>query len=80
MATNIIKLVLKGILFYATIIAVMLFIASVDNTSEGQLLIHMTIIAGAIYACTKVINKDELDTLLLVRYFSLEEMQEEDEW
>lgn len=47
------KLICKGILLYITIIAVILFISSVDSLSESNLFIGMAIIISLIYACKK---------------------------
>lgn len=82
MATNTIKLVLKGILFYATIIATTLFITGVDSIyDEGYFFYFIVIVSAMIYACYKLLSKEEVDTLLLVKYLSMEEPAEaDDEW
>lgn len=47
------KLIYKGILLYITIIAIMLFICSVDSLSDRDLFIGITIVISLIYACRK---------------------------
>lgn len=80
MATNIIKLVLKGILFYTTIIATLLFMAGVDSIyDEGYFFTSIVIVVAMIYTCYKSLNKKEVDTLLLMKYFSIGESTEEDD-
>lgn len=82
MVTDTIKLVLKGILFYATIIAVYFFMAGVDSIyDEGYFFISVVVVAAMVYACYKLLGKEEVDTLLLMKYFSMEEPAEtDDEW
>lgn len=80
MATSKIKLALKGILFYATIIAVSFFIAGIDSIyDEGYFFVSIIIVSALVYACYKLLSKDEVDTLLLMKYFSKWE-PEDDKW
>lgn len=76
-----IKLTLKGILFYVTIIAIYLFVAGIDSIyDEGHLLISTVIVASLIYACYKLLDKEDIDKLTLKKYISKEKPEEEDEW
>ena len=64
-----IKLVLKGILLYITIIVCMLSAMGIDSIYEnGYFIIDIVICAGLIYTCYKTINKEEIDTLTLNKY------------
>lgn len=82
MVTDTIKLVLKGILFYATIIAVYFFMAGVDSIyDEGYFFISIVVVAAMVYSCYKLLSKEEVDTLLLMKYFLMKESAEtDDEW
>ena len=74
-----IKLVFKGILFYTTAIAAMLFICGVDGICDkGYLTESIIIIAGMIYACYKYITEEEYNIILLGKYLDIPE--EDDEW
>lgn len=77
-----IKLVLKGILFYATIIAVYFFMAGVDSIyDEGHFFTSVIVVAALVYACYKLLNKEEVNMFTLSKYFSMEEpAEEDDEW
>lgn len=81
MTANTIKLALKGILFYATIITISFFIAGVDSIyDEGYFFASIVIVSTLVYACYKLLSKDEVDTLLLMKYFSKWESEEDDKW
>lgn len=73
-----IKLVLKGILLYITIIVCMLSAMGIDSIYEnGYFIIDIVICAGLIYTCYKTINKEEIDTLTLNKYLG-EKLEEYD--
>ena len=73
-----IKLVLKGILLYITIIVCMLSAMGIDSIYEnGYFIIDIVICAGLIYTCYKTINKEEMDTLTLNKYLG-EKLEEYD--
>lgn len=67
---NTIKITLKGILLYATIIAGVLYISGIDSIfEEGYFIIATFIVALLIFTCCKTISKKELDILTLDKYF-----------
>ena len=60
-----IKLILKGILFYTTIIVAMLYICGVDSIYDNGYFFPATgIVALLIYICYKTITEEEADILL----------------
>lgn len=61
-----IKLYLKGLLLWITILFVILFIAGIDSIADQGYLVlfFMTIDIALCYTCCKVISKDELERLL----------------
>lgn len=59
-----IKLILKGILLYTTIIAAILYICGVDSIYDiGYFLPATGIVALLIYICYKTITKEEANIL-----------------
>lgn len=75
-----VKLVLKGILLYTTCIVCLLSMGGIDDIyDKGYLPIDIAICAGLIYTCYKVINKEEIGTLLLDKYLG-EGPEENNEW
>lgn len=59
-----IKLILKGILLYTTIIVAMLYVCVVDSIYEdGYFLTATGIVALLIYICYKTITEEEADIL-----------------
>lgn len=59
-----IKLILKGILLYTTIIAAMLYICGVDSIYDNGYFLPATgIVALLIYICYKTITEEEADIL-----------------
>lgn len=59
-----IKLILKGILLYTTIIAAMLYICVVDSIYDNGYFLPATgIVALLIYICYKTITKEEANIL-----------------
>ena len=61
---NTIKLILKGILLYTTIIAAMLYICGVDSIYDNGYFLPTTgIMALLIYICYKTITEEEANIL-----------------
>lgn len=61
---NTIKLILKGILLYTTMILAMLYICGVDSIYDnGYFLPATSIVALLIYICYKTITEEEADIL-----------------
>lgn len=59
-----IKLILKGILLYITIIAAMLYVCGVDSIYDNDYFLPATgIVALLIYICYKTITEEEADIL-----------------
>ena len=59
-----IKLILKGILLYMTILAIVLFILSVDALyNSGWFILSFALCALLCYICNKYISEDEFVTL-----------------
>ena len=60
-----IKLILKGILLYTTMIAAMLYVCGIDSIyNNGYFLPATGIVALIIYICYKTITEEEADILL----------------
>lgn len=75
-----IKLVLKGILLYTTVIISILFIMGIDTIyEEGYFFLDIAICAGLIYTCYKTIDESELDILTFYKYTN-EKVRKDDEW
>lgn len=61
---NTIKLILKGILLYTTMILAILYICGVDSIYDnGYFLLATGIVALLIYICYKTITEEEADIL-----------------
>ena len=59
-----IKLILKGVLLYVTVFAVILFIEGVDSIYDNGLFIQSIIACAALcYACHRLISEKELKIL-----------------
>lgn len=59
-----IKLILKGILLYTTMIAAMLYVCGVDSIYDNGYFLPATgIVALLIYICYKTITEEEADIL-----------------
>lgn len=59
-----IKLILKGILLYTTMIAAMLYVCGVDSIYDNGYFFPATgIVALLIYICYKTITEEEFDIL-----------------
>lgn len=64
-----IKIILKGILLYTTIIAVIIFIGSVESLyNKGYIIPAIAIIVALIYICYKNITEKEIDILSLNKW------------
>lgn len=67
---NRIILVFKGILLYTTFILCIFSIMGIDYICDkGYLLADILICTGMVYLCYKAINKSDLETLLLAKYY-----------
>jgi hypothetical protein len=64
-------IVLKGVLLYATLLVFILFITGVDSIYDNGYFIHSIIICAILfYACCKLINAEELDTITLYKWIN----------
>lgn len=63
-----IKLILKGILLYTTVIVIMLFICGVDSIYDAGLF-HWSvgIILGLIYLCWVTLTEEDIDKLTFTK-------------
>ena len=67
-----IKLILKGILLYTTIIVVILYVCGVDSIyNNGYFLPATGIVALLIYICYKTITEEEADILSGNKFFGV---------
>lgn len=65
-----ITLVLKALLFYTTMTGTMLYVAGIDDLfDKGVILLATLIVATLIYLCLYTIRRDELDIILLNKFF-----------
>lgn len=63
-------LTLKAILFYVTMIGTMLYVAGIDSIlDKGYCFPATIIVATLVYLCLYTIRRDELDTILLNKFF-----------
>lgn len=66
------KLIIKGILLYSTMLLTVLYIAGIDSiVDNGFFLIATAILASLIYICYKTISEKDANTLLLGKYFGI---------
>ena len=65
------KLILKGVLLWATTLAIILFILIIDIIPFSYIIVSLIVIPILCYACYKVISEDELETLTLCKYFGI---------
>lgn len=65
------KLILKGVLLYTTAFAVTLFISGIDAVSFPYIILSLVILFILGYLCTRVISRDELETLTLCKHFGI---------
>ena len=65
------KLILKGVLLWVTVFAVMLFISGVDSIYDNGYFIHSIVICAVLcYACYKLIFEEELEKITLHKWFN----------
>lgn len=63
------SIVAKAILFYTTIVAIMITICGIESIYDnGYFTANIVICIALIYACNKVISVEDLNTLTLNRY------------
>lgn len=63
------KIILKGILLYSTVIITLLWLSGADSLLSTNLLIGSTLIVAAlIIACYLLISKEELKVLTFDKY------------
>lgn len=65
------KLILKGVLLWTTILAIILFILIIDIIPFSYIIVSLIVIPILCYTCYKVISEDELETLTLCKYFGI---------
>ena len=65
------KLILKGVLLWATTLAIILFVLIIDIISFSYIIVSLIVIPILCYTCYKVISEDELETLTLCKYFGI---------
>lgn len=71
-----VKLALKGILLYTTIISAMLYVCGIDSLyDEGYFIISTLIVVSLICTCYKTISEKEADLLLLSKFFDGEDRE-----
>ena len=58
---------LKGLLFYITIISLVLTVLSIDSLYDnGYLLIQIPLLILLVFICSKIISKEDVKKLLFV--------------
>lgn len=66
-----IKIILKGILFYSTFILCILFVCGIDSIYEqGYLFIGLFVIISLIYLCKTIISEEEIDIISFYKLFN----------
>ena len=65
------KLILKGVLLWATTFAIILFVLIIDIIPFSYIIVSLIVISILCYTCYKVISEDELETLTLCKYFGI---------
>ena len=65
------KLILKGVLLWATTFAIILFVLIIDIIPFSYIIVSLIVIPILCYTCYKVISEDELETLTLCKYFGI---------
>mgnify|MGYP006992609727 FL=1 len=63
------KLILKGVLLWATTLAIILFVLIIDTIPFSYIIVSLIVIPILCYTCYKVISEDELEILTLHKYF-----------
>ena len=63
------KFILKGLLLWATVFAVLLFMSGVDSIYDNGYFIHSIIVCATLcYACYKLISEEEAEVLTLFKW------------
>ena len=58
---------LKGLLFYITIISLVLTVLSIDSLYDnGYLLIQIPLLILLVFTCSKIISKEDVKKLLFI--------------
>lgn len=66
-----IKLIIKGVLLYVTILVTLLYMMGIDSIYDSGYFFHgLILVLILIGVCYKTINKEELEILTLSRYFN----------
>lgn len=66
-----ITLIIKGILFYSTVILTLIFIMAIDALAEKSMLnmlIYPCLITLLSYTCIKTITGEELEKITFIKY------------
>lgn len=64
------KLILKGVLLWITVFAVMLFVSGVDSIYDNGYFIHSIIVCAILcYTCHKLISEEEFEILTFYKWF-----------
>lgn len=68
---NKIKLIIKGILLYVTIFAIILLVTGIDSICENGYFIYSILICILLcYACYKSISKEEAEILTFTKIYN----------
>lgn len=66
----IIKLILKGMLLWVTVFAVLFFISGVESIYDNGYFTYAIIICAALcYACYRLISEEDLERITLQKWF-----------
>lgn len=66
-----IKLILKGLLLWITVLIIMLFMSGVDSIYDNGYFIHLIAICAILcFTCYKLISKEELEKITLYNWFN----------
>lgn len=64
------KFVIKGVILWMTLFAVILYISGIDSIIDnGYFIVSTLSIAIMCFACYKLISVEELETLLLYKWY-----------
>lgn len=67
---NTVKKILKGVLLWVAVFAVMLFILGVDSIADQGYLVPWLVVCTILcYLCYRYISEEELNTLLGAKWF-----------
>lgn len=65
------KLILKGMLLWITVFAIMFFLSGVDSIYDNGYFIHSIIVCVVLYyTCYKLISEEEFKILTLSKWFN----------